>query len=215
MGEPVTDEPTVRRRVVVVAFGVIGVAGLAWGLRTEPGSAEFYASTLALALVWLIGGLLSGPMSLGWEIRDGTRRRPVVSAIVAGAALAAVFVAGALVVKHIPALDDRVEGVLDYARDGAWAIVLLLTIANGIAEEVFFRGAVQPALPVRIQLPGSVLIYAVMTLATGNVMLAFAAVLLGVLVGIQRRSTCGVLAPILTHVTWSLLMFVALPLVFR
>jgi uncharacterized protein len=217
MGETVTDEQPIthRRVVVVVAFGIIGVAGLAWGLRTEPGSGAFYASTLALAAVWLVGGLLSGPVPLGWESNADQRRRPVVSAIMAGAALAGLFVVGALVVRHIAVLSHRVEGILDYARHGSWPIILLLTVANGIAEEVFFRGAVQPALPERFRLPGSVLIYAIITMATGNVMLVFAAVLLGTVVGLQRNATGGVLAPILTHVTWSTVMFVALPIVFR
>jgi membrane protease YdiL (CAAX protease family) len=215
MGTPVVDEPTVRRRFVVIAFGLIGVAGLAWGLRTDPGSGAFYISTLALSVVWFVGGLLSGPVPLGWETHDGQRRRPVVSAIIAGAALAALFVVGALVVRQIPALSDRVEKVLDYASEGSWPVVLLLTLANGIAEEVFFRGAVQPALPERVRLPASVLIYAGITMATGNLMLGFAAVLVGALVGLQRRATGGVLAPVLTHVTWSVSMFVALPLVIR
>lgn len=215
MGTPVVDEPTVRRRFVVIAFGVIGVAGLAWGLRTDPGSGAFYLSTLSLGVVWFVGGLVSGPVPLGWEMHDGQRRRPVVSAIIAGAALAAVFVVGALIVGQVPALSDRVERVLDYASEGSWPIVLLLTVANGIAEEVFFRGAVQPALPARARLPVSVLIYAAMTMATGNLMLGFAAVLLGVVVSLQRRATGGVLAPVLTHVTWSVSMFVALPLVIR
>ncbi len=215
MGDAVIDEPSFRRRAVVIAFGVIGVAALAWGLRTEPGSGVFYTSTLALAVVWCVGGLLSGPVPLGWEMHDGQRRRPVVSAIITGAALAAVFVVGALVVRNIPVLSDRVEGVLDFARDGSWPIVLLLTVANGVAEEVFFRGAVQPALPKLIRLPGSVLVYTAVTLATGNIMLVFAAALLGVVVSLQRRATDGVLAPVVTHVTWSALMFVALPLVFR
>jgi uncharacterized protein len=215
MGKTVVDEPTFRRRAAVIAFGVIGVAGLAWGLRTDPGSGAFYASTLSLAVVWLVGGLAAGPVPLGWESHDGHRRRPVLSAIITGAALAAVFVVGALVVRQIPALSHRVEGVLDFARNGSWPIVLLLTVANGVAEEVFFRGAVQPALPKHVRLPGTVLIYTVVTLATGNVMLAFAAALLGVVVSLQRRATDGVLAPMLTHVTWSALMFVALPLVIR
>jgi len=56
--------------------------------------------------------------------------------------------------------------------------------------------------------------YAVATLATGNVMLAFAAILLGFVVGLERRASGGILGPILTHCTWSLAMLVALPLVF-
>ena len=56
--------------------------------------------------------------------------------------------------------------------------------------------------------------YAVATLATGNVMLAFAALLLGAVVGLERRASGGILAPILTHCAWSLTMLFALPALF-
>ena len=42
-------------------------------------------------------------------------------------------------------------------------------------------------------------------------MLVFAAVVLGLLVGLQRRVTGGVLGPMLVHVTWSLSMLFLLP----
>jgi len=42
----------------------------------------------------------------------------------------------------------------------------------------------------------------------------FAAVMLGVLLGLQRRSSGGILGPILTHCTWSLTMLLVLPTVF-
>ena len=45
-------------------------------------------------------------------------------------------------------------------------------------------------------------------------MLTFAAVCLGVVVGLERRASGGVLAPVLTHCTWALTMLFALPLVF-
>jgi len=54
-------------------------------------------------------------------------------------------------------------------------------------------------------------VYTLTTVATGNVMLVFAALLLGLLVGTQRRVSGGVLAPMLTHVTWSLGMLLILP----
>jgi membrane protease YdiL (CAAX protease family) len=56
--------------------------------------------------------------------------------------------------------------------------------------------------------------YVLAVLATGNLMLAFAAVLLGALVGLERRATGGVQAPIITHVVWSLTMLLALPAIF-
>ena len=215
VGERSPEGSTVRRRVVVVIFGVIGAVVLAWGLRATPGSRRFYLSTLTLAVVWLAGGSLAGPLNLGWHVRDAHLRRPVIAPIVVGATLAAVFVVGALVVRHIELLSDRVEGLLDYARHGSWPAVVSLAVANGIAEEVFFRGAVQPALPQSIRLPGTVLIYAAVTMATGNIMLGLASIILGTVVGLQRTATDGVLAPVLTHVTWSVAMLVTLPLVFR
>jgi membrane protease YdiL (CAAX protease family) len=42
-------------------------------------------------------------------------------------------------------------------------------------------------------------------------MLAFAALVLGVVVGLERRASGGILAPILTHLVWSVTMLYALP----
>ena len=58
------------------------------------------------------------------------------------------------------------------------------------------------------------LAYGVATMATGNVMLSFAAVLLGLVCGLERRASGGILGPILTHCTWSLAMLLVLPVVF-
>jgi uncharacterized protein len=52
------------------------------------------------------------------------------------------------------------------------------------------------------------------SLASGNLMLAFAALVLGTVVGMERRASGGVLAPILTHVTWSTTMLLVLPAIF-
>lgn len=219
MDDPVTqvrpEDAATRSRVVVVITTAIGAGVLGWGLRAHPGSGTFYAATLAVAAIWTLGGVLAGPLHLGWTTHDGQLRRPVVGPILAGAALAAVFIVGALVVRNVAVLADLVESILTYARTGWWPGVLALTIANGVAEEVFFRGALQSALPQRLQLPGTVVVYALVTMATGNIMLGAASVVLGIIVGLQRRSTDGILAPALTHVTWSVSMLLFLPLVFR
>jgi membrane protease YdiL (CAAX protease family) len=57
-------------------------------------------------------------------------------------------------------------------------------------------------------------IYGVATIATANYMLVFSAVVLGVVVGLERRATGGVLAGILTHVTWSMMLLFVLPPLF-
>ena len=45
-------------------------------------------------------------------------------------------------------------------------------------------------------------------------MLGFAAIILGTVCALERRATGGVLAPVLTHVVWGLIMVLALPPMF-
>jgi len=199
-----------RRRQIVCALVILAGAGvLAWSLRIEPGSVWFYPATFALAAVWTVGAFLSGPLHLG-RIGQDTLRRPVASPIVIGLALAGLFVVGALIVREIPWLADRVTDVLAYADEGSLSLLVVITAVNGIAEELFFRGALYAALP-RHPIAWSTVAYVVATAASGNVMLAFAALLLGVVVGLERRASGGILAPILTHLTWSLTMLFVLP----
>jgi membrane protease YdiL (CAAX protease family) len=122
-----------------------------------------------------------------------------------------VFVAGAFLTLRIPALAAQVRDVLGFAQSGSIALLTVTTLLSGIAEELFFRGGLYAALPRPHQVWLSTVLYVVATVLTGNVMLAFAAAVLGVVTGLQRRATGGVLAPILTHVTWSLSMLHVLP----
>ena len=203
-----------RRRVVTVVVVLIGASILALSLRIEPGSASFYPATLALAAVWAIGGFASGPLHLGSiAVGPGEHRRPILQPVAIGLGLAAVFSAGAVVVKEIPVLERQVTSVLDFADAGLGPLVLLVTVLNGIAEELFFRGAVYAAVK-KHQVAVTAVAYCLTTAASGNVMLTFAALLLGVVVGLQRRASGGVLAPILTHVSWSVAMLYVLPAIF-
>jgi len=137
----------------------------------------------------------------------------VVEPVLLGLALAAAFVLGALLVREVPGLAGQVREVLQHARKGSGPLVLLSTVAVGTAEELFFRGAAYAAVP-RHPVPVTTALYVLATVVTGNVMLTFAALVLGVVVGLQRRASGGVLAPILTHVTWSVVMLYALPAIF-
>lgn len=211
------DTPAVlrRRQLVTMAFVVLGGLVLGLSLRIEPGSPWFYPATLLLAGVWTVGAFAAGPLHLGRIAHPSGEHyvRPVVTPVLLGLALAGIFVLGGLVVRQVEWLDRQVRSVLDFADEGALPLLVVITVVNGIGEELFFRGAAYAAVP-RYPVPVTTVAYALATLATGNVMLAFAAVLLGAVVGLQRRASGGILGPILTHVTWSVTMLFALPALF-
>ncbi|MGZ6744765.1 MAG: CPBP family intramembrane glutamic endopeptidase [Nocardioides sp.] len=209
------ESPTALRRRQAVTAGFVVLGGLVLGvsLRIEPGSPWFYPATLVLAGVWTVGAFTSGPLHLGRIQHVSGDRRPVLTPVLLGLALAGVFVLGGLVVRQVPFLEHQVSSVLDHAAQGSWPLLVLVTAVNGVAEELFFRGAAYAAIT-RHPVVWTTVAYAVATLATGNVMLAFAALLLGGLVGLQRRASGGILGPVLTHVTWSVSMLFVLPAVF-
>ena len=60
----------------------------------------------------------------------------------------------------------------------------------------------------------STILYVLTTVAGGNPVLVFAAAVLGTVVALERRASGGILAPILTHITWSLSMLFVLPPLF-
>ncbi|HET9873686.1 MAG TPA: type II CAAX endopeptidase family protein [Propionibacteriaceae bacterium] len=209
-----SDRDFRRRRVVVAVTLLVGATVLGLSFSVEPGDSAFYPLTIALAATWLIGSLVSGPLHLGHIWFRGMRRRPVVIPIVVGLILSAIFVLGALVTRTIGFLAGYTEDVLNYARFGFLPVVVLITLINGVAEELFFRGALFAAIGVRHPVLISTVVYALATVAGGNPVLVFAAAVLGTVVGLQRRAGGGVLAPILTHLTWSVAMLLALPPLF-
>jgi membrane protease YdiL (CAAX protease family) len=205
-----------RRRRIVAAVSVAGASLLGAGLSTRPGSREFYATTLTVAGVWTVGGLVSGPLHLGWiEGQDERLRRPVVTPVATGVAAFGFFYGCALLARHIPLLDRAISRVLVFAEEGDEPLVLLTTLANGLGEEVFFRGALYAALGDGHPVLTSTAVYALATSTTRNPALVLAAGVMGSLFGLQRRASQGLQAPLLTHLTWSALMVRYLPPLFR
>ena len=203
-----------RRRIVVAIVLVIGAALLGYSLTRPPGDESFYWLTLALAAVWAIGAFASGPLHLGCVRFRGRNQRPVITGTAAGVALGGVFLAGGLIAREIPGVREYVTQVLEFANHGPLVLVVFITVINGVAEELFFRGALYTALGKAYPMVISTVIYVVAILATRNPMLAFAGVILGLVCAWERRATGGVLAPTLTHFFWGLVMVLALPPVF-
>ena len=213
---PHNEPPSVvrRRRIVGGIVLLLGAAALGLALRRHPGESSFYWLALALAAVWALGAFASGPLHLGGLRWRGRNQRPVITGTVVGLLVGAVFVVGGLIAREIRPVAQLVIRVLQYTDQGSWRLIMAIALVGGIAEELFYRGALYTALGRHHPLLISTVVYVIATLASGNPMLAFAAIILGTVCALERRATGGVLAPILTHFVWTLVVLLALPPLF-
>jgi len=203
-----------RRRLIVCVVLVVGAVLLGYSLRSQPGDQSFFVSAVSLGAVWTVGTFASGPLHLGSINWRGRNQRPVITGISVGVLLGAVFLAGGLVAREIPPIADRITRVLEYTNHGHLGFIVLIALFNGVAEELFFRGALYTALGRFYPVVISTLLYVCASSASGNAMLGFAALILGTVCACERRATGGVLAPVLTHLVWGLIMVLALPPIF-
>jgi membrane protease YdiL (CAAX protease family) len=219
--EPHNEGPaTIRRRRIFVAIFVVGgFVLLGYSLRLPPGDPAFYWFTMGLAAWWTVGAFVSGPVHLGRICFRGRNQRPVITGTAIGLVLGGAFVVGGLVAREIPAVRDYIVQVLEFANQGSLPVIVAITVINGLAEEIFFRGSMYSSLGKRnngwFAFIVTTLVYVVVTgVSTQNPMLAFAAIILGTICAFERRATGGVLAPMLTHFFWGLVMVLALPPIF-
>lgn len=205
-----------RRRQVTAVVSVTGAGLLGVSLSRKPNSPAFYGLTLGVAGTWVAGGLASGPLHLGWMRSSAdTLRRPLVVPVAVGAGAFGLFYVVALGARRVPLLRAAITRVLRYAHQGSMPLVLTTTLANGVAEEVFFRGALYAAVGTEHPVLKSTTVYTLATTATRNPALVLASAVMGLVLGLQRRATGGLQAPVLTHLTWSVLMLRYLPPLFR
>ncbi len=210
-----TDAAFRRRQRVTAAVSVAGAGLLGVSLSQKPASPQFYGLTLGVAGTWLAGGVASGPLHLGWMRSPAdTLERPLLTPVATGVGAFGAFYVAALVVRRLPVIGPAVTRVLRYAHQGSKPLVLTTTLANGLAEEVFFRGALYAAVGADHPVLKSTAVYALATTATRNPALVLASIAMGLLLGLQRRATGGIQAPVLTHLTWSALMLHYLPPLF-
>lgn len=204
-----------RRRGAVAITAAAGGALLGKSLSSEPDSREFYLLTGAVAAVWTVGGLLSAPHRREWVRGRVTTAADLARPVAIGAGAFATFYAAARVARRIPVLDSALRSVLAYSHEGSDAAVLGTALVNGLAEEVFFRGAVYDALTPRHQLAATTATYMAVTTATRNPALVAAAGVMGWIFAKQRRESGGIIDPIISHVTWSTLMLRYVPPLFE
>jgi len=187
--------------------GLGAAALLRSSFAAKAGSARFYLLTASLAGTWAGGALGAGPIPWcgdSWRTRPGSAARAlIVIPVVTGAGTFAMFYGAARVARHHRTLRRAIVGVLRYAEAGSTPLIVLIASGSGVAEEMFFRGALWTGLR---PLSTTTLAYAASTAATGNPALVLAGLITSVIFGWQRDATGGVLAPAVAHVTWSVLM---------
>jgi hypothetical protein len=198
------------------AAGLGTAALLRSSFAAKAGSARFYLLTTSLAGTLTAGALGAGPIPWrgdGWRDHPGSAARALtVDPVVTGAATFAAFYGAARAARRYRTLRRAITSVLRYADAGSTPLVVVIASASGVAEELFFRGALwSGSRPLRT----TTLAYGASTAATGNPALVLAGLITSVIFGWQRAATGGVLAPALTHVTWSVLMLRYLPPLFR
>ena len=114
--------------------------------------------------------------------------------------------------REFPALRRTIASVFRYADEGSTPLVVVIAASGGVAEELFYRGALwRGPRPLR----STTLAYVASTSATGNPALVLAGLVTSVIFGWQRAASGGVLAPAVAHVTWSVLMLRYIPPLFR
>ncbi|MGV0372202.1 CPBP family intramembrane glutamic endopeptidase [Corynebacterium pilbarense] len=201
------------RQWLFLAPCVLGALGLFLARRAGDGTAGFYWATAFTAVVyaaawWLWGNrqAFMGPKKLIDVLRGA----------LIGAALALVFVLGALVVQHIPFLAGPAAELLDTPDKGGYALTLLVLVVNGIGEELVFRDVV----PRQLRGMGqsvvqagvwSTLVYCLVTCVMGVPLLVFAAGVLGAVAYFEAAKTGRLYSPIAVHLTWSIGMLLILP----
>ncbi len=180
-------------------------------LAAPRGSRAFTLLGFLLAAIWVTGSVAAGPLHLSRSTDRTESPRSLLAAVVLGGLAFAAFLGASLVARHVPGLGGAIDSVLATADAGPTALVLAIAVVNAVAEERFFRGALPVALVGDHRAAVATAIYVLVTVATLNMALVVAAAAMGTVFMLERQATRAILAPTLTHITWSTLVLLALP----
>ena len=163
----------------VVAATLLVGAVAAWRRRCGSSRATRASTSAAigLAAVWAVGAFASGPLHLGTARTraagtPGRWSRRWSSALLP---LAACLLAGAFSSPGLPPCASRSTTSSTTPAFGSLPVVLVITVLNGIAEELYFRGALYAALRRPRPVAVTTVLYALTTVGSGVPLLVVAA----------------------------------------
>jgi membrane protease YdiL (CAAX protease family) len=181
-----------------------GLLGLSFS--RAPGSKAFYVLSVGAATTLTVGTVLSQARPPLRRQGQEPRAQTLVTSILAGVGAFGLFYGAAHLARRTALLERAVSRALAYENEGSTPLVLLTTGLNGLAEEMFYRGALWSVVADSNPITKTTLAYTAATVATRNPALVLAGTATSLLFGYQRRVTGGILGPTITHLTWSMLM---------
>jgi uncharacterized protein len=197
-----------------VAAGLVGTGLLAPTLRAPLSGHRFSLLSTGLGAAWLAGAGAAGslePSTLFGRNRAVTLRS-VKSGFLGGAALVGVFGLGAVGAARVPFARRAIDSVVHNGEERATsATAVASAVLVGVAEELYFRGAVYDLVGGNRPLRRTASVYTSVTATTGNPMLVLAAAVLGAVCAAERERTGTIIAPVITHAVWSVGMLALLP----
>lgn len=188
--------------------------------RTLPGTSngeDLTVWSIALAGTWVAGWATlsliarAAPRLPAAASRSRRKRHPLLLTLGIAVGFALASLAGALVLRYLTPLGDDVIGVTSRVNE-APAVIILVALVTGASEELFFRLGLWQIIPRRWFPLISTLVYGIVTLATGNLPLTLAAVLLGLTCSLTLTVTGRWYAPLIIHACWTLALVGLFPL---
>ena len=176
-----------RRRVVAAVTLLVGAVVLAWALRIEPGDPTFYVATFALAGVWAGGAFLSRPApprARPTPATAGSRAGRSCSRSPSGPCCSGCSWSVRSSSRRSRSCATRCRSCSTTPGSARSPLVAVITIVNGIAEELYFRGALYAAVGRRHAVAVTTVVYTLVTATSGIPLLVFAAALVGLVVAL-------------------------------
>ncbi|GAB3943566.1 hypothetical protein GCM10028828_11290 [Corynebacterium tapiri] len=140
----------------------------------------------------------------------------VLRGAIFGAGLALLFFLGAVAVSYIPVLAGPVERLLVNAQGPAVGLTLLVTLVNGVGEELFFRNTVVRHLRPRCGrwvYFAALGLYVAVTATMLVPLLAVAAIAVGALAHYEAHRTGALTSAIVMHAVWAVMLIGLMPIV--
>jgi membrane protease YdiL (CAAX protease family) len=229
-----TPTPALRRGGVRATVAAV-VLAVVWAVAFVTEVLPFFLTIAAGGVLTGLAGLWVRRGILGWDPAAAERRTfPTFRVTLSQAALAVAVAVVHLAVGHglfalgslvLPEITRAAADV--YGRASAvplWLAIVLGGLITAPLEEVYWRGAVQPLtgplltsrLPWLSRIPGgrllgTTVLYALFHVATGQLVLVFAAALGGLVWGWLLDRTGSVGATMIAHGLWTTLMLLVPP----